>query len=798
MARRKKTSGGELVIGGLILLGVMLTSIPREVWVLIGILIGIGAIIYLISLFTSSKKISSTQRNASSLKATANRAPDSAPSHVSVQIQYGGDPAAIPVAKQAPTHPRPSFSIPPAPKGFGAAKWIPAGESVTVAGASIQGGMIYVGSSLSSPSASTDPCLINPSLSVAAHGDYTTSGMGYWPSYSAISNSERRAYLDWLAGGRSDPEADVGYVFLFFYGLERRVLIDEPTNSAIKAELQLIAAELRRLIGIYGERSHSMRRYASGLLDWVELADHSDKLYLKPIPDLPRTHELPVYLRLALGQAAIAAAPVPSTLALAWVKHDPTISLRTPATRCPQQFDALFQQKYTEAFGAGLVLPRNRTKLKFVYRPASAGFMGKEFTRTFGEVPDVTAATGSAKKLQQVVEETTKVLESFSRFVGKTPEAADTIEAHLLLPITLWPEAARSAVEALRARMDSGMVLLTYEELLAALGAQTTLARDKIQALARTLESTNIGFEPDVLAGAKMPKPESHVVLFALPPGEVHSRTTPAHQVALLTLQMAAAVATADGEFSSEEMNHLREQVESWSHLTPNHQRRLSAHLLLLTAEPMSLAALKKKLEPLSQSEKESIASFMATVAQSDGTVSPEEVKFLERLYKALGIESHKVFSDLHAVATGIAATSAKTEEIARVGFALDPARIAELQQDTQKVSALLSTIFTEPEAVPAVASEEPEESGPLEDEIKVNKSILGLDDAHSAFARLLLSRPQWRLDELEDAAADLDLMLSGALEQLNEAAYDTYDIPFTEGDDPIEIGAEIVEKLEA
>jgi hypothetical protein len=46
--------------------------------------------------------------------------------------------------------------------------------------------------------------------------------------------------------------------------------------------------------------------------------------------------------------------------------------------------------------------------------------------------------------------------------------------------------------------------------------------------------------------------------------------------------------------------------------------------------------------------------------------------------------------------------------------------------------------------------------------------------------------------------AADLDLMLDGALEQLNEAAYDNYDIPFTEGDDPFEVSAEILEKLEA
>jgi hypothetical protein len=40
--------------------------------------------------------------------------------------------------------------------------------------------------------------------------------------------------------------------------------------------------------------------------------------------------------------------------------------------------------------------------------------------------------------------------------------------------------------------------------------------------------------------------------------------------------------------------------------------------------------------------------------------------------------------------------------------------------------------------------------------------------------------------------------MLEGALLSINEAAFDANDSPFTEGDDPIEVNAEILEKLEA
>jgi hypothetical protein len=206
------------------------------------------------------------------------------------------------------------------------------------------------------------------------------------------------------------------------------------------------------------------------------------------------------------------------------------------------------------------------------------------------------------------------------------------------------------------------------------------------------------------------------------------------------------------------------------------------------------LASLKKRLDQLPAASKEAIAAFMATVAQADGNVSPAEVKMLEKVYKALGVDSKKVFSDVHAAAAGTSATPAAAKDTGG-GFKLDQARIAALQRDTEKVSKLLAGIFTEevqktPEPAPVV--EEPST------EPETAPGFLGLDAAHSSFARTLLSRPQWTRQELLDIAEDLDLMLDGALERINEASFDAHDLPLTEGDDPIDVSAEVLEKIEA
>ena len=446
-----------------------------------------------------------------------------------------------------------------------------------------------------------------------------------------------------------------------------------------------------------------------------------------------------------------------------------------------------------------MVLPRNRTKLKLVYRPASAGFRGyQELKLTFKDTPDVTVLTAPIKKLQEIVEAATKPLESFSRMVGKNPEATPTLEALLQLPAPLWPESAQKALQALKARMGEGMVALPFQDLLGALGAKTAFTKDKTLSLVRTLESANVGFEPDVLSGAKAPKSEETVVLFALPPSEQLSRANGPYLAAALTLQLASAVASADGEFGIKEMGHLRETVLSWKHLTPSQTRRLLAHLRLLMQAPASLTALKKKFESLDLPIKETIAAFMATVAQSDGEVSPAEVKMLEKVYKALGVDPKRVFSDVHAVAAGTKPTAAAVAKVESSGFTLDPVRIAALQKDTEKVSALLANIFTEadepaPAPVPEQVDVEPEA-----EVAEAPKGLLGLDEAHTALARMMLSRPEWSREELLDVAADLDLMLDGALEHINEAAFDAHDMALFEGDDPVTVNAEILEKVEA
>lgn len=789
MARKKSTQPGNLLLPALIGVVALIAAIPKEVWIFVGIVVAFGVGCFLYAKFSRDTETEPTETKATSRDRVepqlAARTVEPSVRHSTSRSPDRSEPVRVTISVSTST----DFRIPQGPKEIGTAVWVPPGDAFKIGNASIPGGMVYVGK-LSRSVSESDPCLIDLSKPIGANGDLTAGGLGYWPSYSEIAPSARRAYLNWLADGRRNTEADIGYVFLFFYGLERRVLLDAPGNAVIAAELPFIARELERLLSIYADKSSSFRRYASELLDWISLGSAAAKLYERPIPALVKSFELPLYMRLALGQTAVDNVPVPPELAVAWALLDPNISLRTPAKRCPDQFKALFKQRYEEA--GGFRLPRNRTRLKCVYRPASAAFRGSgEISRAFGDIPDVTALTGPAKKLQDHVDIICKALDPYSRYLGKNADTATSLEGLLQLPATLWPANALGVLEALKSRMGGGMIVISFQELLSSLDAKSALTREKMLGFGRALESMNIGMEPDILGGAKPPKADEKIVLFSMNPSDPISRATPSYQVAVLTLQLSAAVATADGQFTANEMNHLRTHILSWTHLSPVHHRRLLAHMRLLMLAPVSLTSLKKKLEPLDATARETLAAFMATVAQSDGTVSPDEVKMLEKVYKVLGVDPDKVFNAVHAVASGSTPmTSRPKEKVA--GFKLDPARIAALHQDTAKVSALLAGIFIDDSAPVAVATEtDIEEEKPAE-------GIMGLDESHTALCRMLLSRTQWTRNELIDLAADLDLMVDGALERINEAAFDRYDMAFTEGDEPIEVNSEIREKVEA
>ena len=693
--------------------------------------------------------------------------------------------------------------------------WIPPGEEARVGGLTIPGGMIYLGESLAPIGGWHDrePALIDPSLPVARRSpNLSGEAMSYWPSYSDIPGECRAAYLKWLAESRSDPAAYIGYVFLFFYGLERRLLFDlRYLPERNEGEIENILSELERLLLLYPD-NRSLQGYGTSLLQTARALWHSEAAYeSEPTFSAANGGALPIDVLLAVGQLVTAGKPIPGNWALAWVVGHPDTRLRTPARRCREEFKALFLRRFEDKFGAGMALRPNKRRLRISHNPASASF-GGPVEIALDSFPDVSGLSRPLRALREIAEAASSDLESYSRFIGRQPENATSLQALALLPPELaacrrGPEADRLIAWIDSTLGDRPRVVVGSDELMSywPCARDDRMSKREHGSLSRVLESLGCGIEPDPRFGGGVLSANQRATLFRLG-SDRPGAASPSYRAATLLLHLAAAVATSDGKVSQEEERHLEEHLERSMHLAEGEVRRLRAHLQWLLASEPSFSGMKRRIEEIDERGRENLAQFAVTIAGADGVIASEEVKTLGKIYRLLGLDPDQAYGDIHSLKTSARWSPADRPVTVRppgeveAGFAipsppdalsggtfsLDMDRIEKTLAETAAVSSVLSEIFVEQEAPGSLSAVG---DGPAE-------VFAGLDSAHTQLLYALKDRSELSREQFEEIAESLGLLANGAFESLNEAAFEQAEAPLLEGDDLVSVDQDTLAEM--
>ncbi len=683
--------------------------------------------------------------------------------------------------------------------------WIPPGRRVTIGGYVINGGMLYIGTGLLAVNTyvGTEPALIDPTLPLSRKPSNGWLRYYYAPAYKDLPPPERAAYLRWLAGDRRDPNAPVEHVLLFFYGLERRLMADARRSPRAWDDAPAIVAAVEDLLDRYGGH-YSFAYHARAFLEAVRLLDGgSGRAYDDAPPETTRGWELPYQIKLAMGQLSADRRPIPAEWALAWLRAHPDTRLPTPATRCPEEFKRLFILRYQEQYGEGMVLKPNKRRLHLQYRSASKTFAGG-VKLPVGNVPDISGLRMPVQKLTEIAAECSEALRPYSRWVLRRPDDTDSLAAAMLLP----PELAGTNrnVDELRAWIEGRLAheqttMIAGADLIARWPASTPEKLSKVEFVlyAQLLDRLGYGVEPDVRFGGPTLS-AGPAAIFRLPPGP-ETQASPAYMRATLLLLLANTVCFADGPPGEAERRYLGAYAEVAPGLTEAEKHRLRAHLRWRFTTDARLTGLKPRLDSLRAEDRPAIGRFLVSVAAADGSVSPAEVKVLEKVYRLLGLAPGDVYGEIHAHSVSWAArepVSVRAAGPAHGGFAipappprqveLDGARVERKLADSAAVSALLGSIFQDEEPTSSTEIADPP---PAEEPL-----VAGLDAAHSALLRALAARPSWGRVELEALAADQGLLPDGALDTINEAALEASGEPVCEGEDPIEMNEEALKEL--
>jgi uncharacterized tellurite resistance protein B-like protein len=720
--------------------------------------------------------------------------------------------------------------------------WVPPGETVEVAGYKIPG-MVYVGDTLPMIGRyGVEPSLIRPMLKAKSRNpDYERVPKVYSTSYTQLEAAERAAYLKWLSEGRNAPKVYGTYVWLFFYGLERRVLhdlLDERASVAPEdlPELEQIMAEVKRLRDIYGNPRENWS-FANKTETFLEICRLISAFEL-PEEQIDPMMAKPFALQIDLGQKVKWGQPIPAEWAIAWYTRLANNALPTAATRCKDEFKTLFQLRYQQKFGEGVKLKPGKTKLKTTYFPSNPSF-GRSLDINVGDLPDISRFTTKVTQIGEVVLQCRKELESLSRFLARNPNAQKSAAAIALLPADLLPQYGGDVLKNLRNWLDQNFAQPKIQ--VAVVSGEDILK----YWLANTLARLGYGIEPDPRLGGTLPTLKNNFALFRLTadsdnPDESElwsGGLSEEYLGATLLMQLAIAAASGNESPNPVEQQYLETHLSSVVTVEEWERSRLNAHVHLLLHEKSNLRGLKARIARLTPAQRQEFAQFMVQVAAADGQATPQEVQVLEKIYKQLELDSQTLYSDLHMVSTTTTLSQPASEPVTvrkatptrghkipaqpkgkskKQELALDMSLVQSKLTESQEISSILADIFVDEEGSPKAPSSTTKTHHTHTQTSQVRKSsksksaksskspepaaktvqIAGLDQAHSELLFTLKKQELWQRGELEAIATRLDLMLDGALEVINEAAFDRCDEAVTEGDDPIEVNSDVLREL--
>lgn len=723
-------------------------------------------------------------------------------------------------------------------------RWMGAGTTLRMHELAIAGPMAYVAGDRRASGVGLDPSEIIGTLTVNPRS--RAEGPGDWPSYARLTAEQRFAYLKWLSGGRAEL-VDDGYLMLHFFGLERRALLEGLDLAAVVQEVcrvrEMVARALagrdgdghgggKAAVAAGGRRLVSYMRQTGAFL-WTLVARRPEAFSERDVKVLSArmgssseeglVSALAWFVRSGGASGATAGAtdatdgpagvPLAGWMARIVAEHQPGAKRSVVLERVWERFAALFDARYAEGHGAGLVLRVAKRERALSYRAANQS-IGAVQTR-------VADAMGIASQFAPLVELWNGCIEDLRGLArvgaavggaGAAGGAAITLAQWDAMPVDLRvgmenPFADGLAELAARHADGAGHAIVGVGDVVAAMRMadqpswteRATYSPSQCAMLARAVDEAGMALEPDArITGAGMARDASVVLVSTAIPNERTEEAAARYLAASCVLRLGAAVALADGEADERELAPIAMELERAFELSEDEHRRLDALMALLRAKGSSVRAVGKRLlAGLSVDARRSVGRLLVAVASADGVLGEAERTALKSGYRALGLENgelEKAIEALWARAGSGADGGAAAGEIQPL--VLDREAIARIMAETKEVAEILAAAMrgdadeeeregegeeseSRDELGRAGQSAGPAATTPTAAAIGATTSSLpatgavGLSTRYAAFYAAIVERAEWSEQEASGVARSMGMMLSGAIEAVNDWSYE-------------------------
>ena len=331
------------------------------------------------------------------------------------------------------------------------------------------------------------------------------------------------------------------------------------------------------------------------------------------------------------------------------------------------------------------------------------------------DLPNPFILTGPIKKIDPIIDECTQELDSYSRFLGRKGSDPKSLAALSMVPKELISRTSGAKIikERLSRICDYGIGFIPLEALYKSIGqkAPAKLLKKELESLSSFIDSMEYGIAPDIRYHNMKPTLDGNIAIFPKGHG-VDFRPSKEFRTVSIILRLGAMVSQIDDDLAPAEEATLKSLVSDNRELTAIEKDSLMALLHWYLRTKQNAAGLKARLSDVSETEKSAISHILISVAHADGEIKAEEVKQIEKLYTALGLNKDQVTSDIHAMAAnrGPVTVGLKDPDTSfaipqpakpigtSAGFVLNEELIRIRKEETKQVKSVLEDIFADQE----------------------------------------------------------------------------------------------------
>lgn len=674
----------------------------------------------------------------------------------------------------------------------GSINWAGTNQSIVVHGYTIKNPLAYW---------SDGPCLpqeascIDRNLPVEKPG-FSAYPLPYYPRYSDLNPVQRGKYLSWLSSGRNDNLDEIGYAFIYFYGLEHRGLIE-------KEDTEKILDEARRLLTRYPS-SNSFNSYVNHFIAYIvgsQINEREDPAFFKYFSTLDNLDWNSTSVILAWYWKKNK--PIPWELGYSLSKNLRSLPKSNIVKKNPDLVKLLFKEKFQNFFPQGIPFNPDYSQVQIEYRPASPSILSyigysKEPNRIEPLMLRI-PPTGSEhfKILFKIWVECIEVLTPACNKLNKTggkitkevySQLPSELKSGMMHPdMELWQQCIASK------RPVKGLTIAQISELAVLLGIEEreTLTAMQSRMISSTAEDMRFIIVPDQKISGTSFKWKDSVAIIPIP--DKNTQISEKFQQAALIFELAYSIAASDETVSEIEENFLHKFISEQFRLNALEIECLRGLQQVLEIRPPSLSRIGKRLSKhLNSEQKIVIANFLSDIVLLDNKFVKSEQKALKTVFKSLEIDSSVSDELIKKLLIGQIPEEPITilkpgkarkgevipSQVITTEFCINKEKLKQTMEDTRAVQEILASVF-EQEQEEIVIDIEPEVKIP-ESPVKTNstpkefdlpfpsETIPTLDTKYLSMLHDIMKSNEMSQDEFTSLARKHNLMPRAAFDDIN------------------------------